>query len=631
MPRVQRSWKKTVSLGAAGTLVAGALVALSGATYADNTAAETTISEIQGEHHRSDLLDEQVTTTGVTTAVSESGYWIQDPDGDDDPRTSDGIYVFTTPDGTKPEVGQTVTVHGEVAEYRPGSADGPNLAITELTNASFEVADEQLAAPEPVRIGADGRQAPPQLVDAAADESGQAEPTDIEDPSTEFDPSRDAADFYESMEGMLVELRSPEVVGPTNSYGEITVVPADAATEKRTPNGGVRYGSYETPNTERVTVDAAVFDGSMPDANVGDTLAGSVSGPLHYDFGNYRVSPATAPEVADGGLRREEVPAAAEKELSVGTFNVENLDPGDPQSTFDRLGRTIVTNLAAPDVLTLEEVQDNTGPECDGSGQCDPDGVTDADETLTKLVNAISDNGGPEYEWRQISPEYDADGGQPSGNIRNVLLFRSDRGLEFVDRPGGDATTATEVVGQDGSPRLSASPGRIDPQHEAWQDSRKPLVGEFEWQGRTVFVIANHFASKGGDDPLFGRVQPPQRDSEQQRHQQAEVVHDFVRRILDVDPDAHVVVAGDINDFEFSRTTEILRGEDTLVDLPAEHTPAADRYSYVYQGNSQILDHILLSPATHETLQSYDLVRVNVEFADQVSDHDPQLARLILE
>ena len=56
-------------------------------------------------------------------------------------------------------------------------------------------------------------------------------------------------------------------------------------------------------------------------------------------------------------------------------------------------------------------------------------------------------------------------------------------------------------------------------------------------------MIANHFNSKGGDDPLFGRFQPPTRISEAQRHQQAHVVHDFVDQILAADPDANVVVA----------------------------------------------------------------------------------------
>ena len=62
----------------------------------------------------------------------------------------------------------------------------------------------------------------------------------------------------------------------------------------------------------------------------------------------------------------------------------------------------------------------------------------------------------------------------------------------------------------------------------ALANSRKPLAGEFRMRGKKVFVIANHFNSKGGDQPLFGRFQPPARVSEAQRHAQAQVVNDFV-------------------------------------------------------------------------------------------------------
>jgi predicted extracellular nuclease len=209
------------------------------------------------------------------------------------------------------------------------------------------------------------------------------------------------------------------------------------------------------------------------------------------------------------------------------------------------------------------------------------------------------------------------------------FLFRTDRGLSFIDRPGGDATTPTAVIDHPSGPRLSASPGRIDPENPAWADSRKPLAGEFRMRGRKVFVIATHFNSKGGDHPLFGRFQPPVRSSEVQRHQQAEVVHGFVDDILAADPHANVIVLGDINDFEFSETVDILEGEAlaTLMDS----LPKPERYSYVFEGNSQVLDQILVS---HNLLGlfdvDYDPVHVNSEFADQDSDHDPQVARLDL-
>lgn len=208
-------------------------------------------------------------------------------------------------------------------------------------------------------------------------------------------------------------------------------------------------------------------------------------------------------------------------------------------------------------------------------------------------------------------------------------MTRLDRGLSFIDRPGGDATKATTVIDHPSGPRLSVSPGRVDPLDPAWEDSRKALVGEFRMRSRKVFVIANHFASKGGDDPLFGRLQPPTRSSEVQRHAQAQVVNDFVDEILTADPHANVIVLGDINDFEFSETVEILEGGmlTTLMDT----LPKPERYSYVFEGNSQVLDQVLVSDSLLDSGIDYDPVHVNSEFADQASDHDPQVARLDLK
>jgi predicted extracellular nuclease len=105
-------------------------------------------------------------------------------------------------------------------------------------------------------------------------------------------------------------------------------------------------------------------------------------------------------------------------------------------------------------------------------------------------------------------------------------------------------------------------------------------------------------------------------------------VNGFVDEILAAEKNANVVVLGDINDFEFSETTAILEG-DELFSLP-RLLPQAERYSYVFEGNSQVLDQILLARRTLRFLRGYDVVHVNAEFADQASDHDPSVARLEL-
>jgi uncharacterized protein len=255
--------------------------------------------------------------------------------------------------------------------------------------------------------------------------------------------------------------------------------------------------------------------------------------------------------------------------------------------------------------------------------------VTDASVTWNTLIAAIQAAGGPTYEFRQIDPVDDQDGGEPGGNIRVGFLFRADRGVEFIDRPGGGSMTPTTVVAHPSGPRLSSSPGRVDPLNPAYESSRKPLVGEFRMRGKKVFVVALHLSSKGGDQPLFGRFQPPARSSEVDRHAQARSVNDFADEIFAVDPQANVIVLGDVNDFDFSETVQILEGGvlTTLMDT----LPAAERYSYVFEGNSQVLDQILVSNNLLGNFPiDYDPVHVNSEFADQASDHDPQVARINL-
>jgi predicted extracellular nuclease len=431
-----------------------------------------------------------------------------------------------------------------------------------------------------------------------------------------FDPGEDGIDFDESLEGMLVQLDDPIAVGPTNQYGETPVVgDRGALATPRSVRGGVvaTQGDF---NPERLVIDDTLAD--VPVANVGDVYPGAMRAVVDYAFGNYMLHPLTAPVREDGGLRREVTDAATGDQLAIASFNVENLDPTDSPDKFARLADILVHNLHSPDLVAVEEIQDD-----DGAGTAD---TTDASLTWRELIAAVQSAGGPAYDYRQIDPEYGTDGGEPGGNIRQGYLFRTDRALSFVDRPGGTATSDTTVVGNGKNAHLSASPGRILPRDPAFKASRKPLAGEFRWHNKPLFVVANHFNSKGGDDPLFGRRQPPQFPSETQRHQQATIVNDFVADLEAANPRANVVVLGDLNDFDFSRTLDILEG-DELVNL-MDLLPLAERYSYVYEGNSEVLDQILVSRPLLQGHPEYDSVHVNAEFADQASDHDPQVARL---
>jgi predicted extracellular nuclease len=358
----------------------------------------------------------------------------------------------------------------------------------------------------------------------------------------------------------------------------------------------------------------------VPPVNTGDAFTGPLNAVVDYAFGNYKYYPTSTPARIDRGLQREVTDAPRANQLAVASMNLENLDPTDPPDKFTRLASIVVDNLRSPDILAVEEVQDNNGA---------APGTTDATATFTEFIETIQAVGGPEYEFRQIDPgQGNPDGGEPNGNIRVGFLYRTDRDLEFVDRPGATSNTPNSVVATKKGAQLRYSPGRIKPDDPAFNSSRKPLAAEFRYRGRTVFAIANHFNSKGGDDPLGGRFQPPVESSTVQRHQQAKVLGGFVEDILEADPRAAIAVMGDFNDFQFSETLEILEGSG-LVNL-METLPENEQYSYVFDGNSQVLDQILVSKELLTPGPEYDSVHVNAEFADQASDHDPQIARLVV-
>ena len=597
-------------------------------TGSDRTTRFTTIGvtglrihDIQAASHLSPYEDEIVTRVpGVVTAVRGNGFYMQDDQPDDSDATSEGILVFT---GTRPALtpGQAVEVSGRATEFRqncentdppipcaPGDSAFDNLTITEIDFATV-YPGAATDAIEPLPVGEGGDEPPLRVYED--DALGNVEIGNVL-----FDPEEDGLDWHESHEGMLVEISNPEVVGLRPSFGELPVVSRGAA-ELRTPRGGIviREGDM---NPERFILDDVI--GTTPVAQVGDSLGESIVAIADYGFGDYLYYPTGNPKVTPGNLQREVTDPKRANQLAIASMNVENLDPKDPPSKFAQLADIVVKNLRSPDILAVEEVQDNDGST--DSGQ------TDAAGTYQAFIAAIHAAGGPLYAFRQVNPDDKTDGGEPGGNIRVGFLYRTDGDLAFVDRPGADADKANAVVPTRKGVALKYSPGRIDPTNEAFDDSRKPLAAEFLWKGRTVFAIANHFNSKGGDDPLGGRFQPPVEYSTVQRHKQATVVAGFVEEILEADPRAAVAVLGDLNDFQFSKTLRILEGAG-LANL-MKTLPENEQYSYVFDGNSQVLDQILVTKELLTPNPEYDSVHVNAEFADQASDHDPQIARLVV-
>ena len=94
------------------------------------------------------------------------------------------------------------------------------------------------------------------------------------------------------------------------------------------------------------------------------------------------------------------------------------------------------------------------------------------------------------------------------------------------------------------------------------------------------------------------------------------------------DPAAKLLVLGDLNDVPGSPTLEAAKG-GLLTDL-VETLPEPDRYTYVFDGQSEAIDHILVSPGLLAAVVETDIPHGNADLGGDASDHDPVLARFAL-
>ena len=80
-----------------------------------------------------------------------------------------------------------------------------------------------------------------------------------------------------------------------------------------------------------------------------------------------------------------------------------------------KIAAHIADHLHTPDILFVQEIQDDSGPR--------DDGVISANKTLRALAQAIKKASGDiEYDFVNVEPEDNKDGGAPGGNIRVAYL-----------------------------------------------------------------------------------------------------------------------------------------------------------------------------------------------------------------
>jgi len=544
-----------------------------------------TIMELQGEGHRSPYEGQPVLTSGIVTGVVSNGFYLQDPNGDGNVRTSDAIFVFTSTAPTV-AVGDAVSVSGTVAEFLP-SNDASNLTTTEINAPVVTIESHGNPLPAAVLIGPDGILPPTQAIE--------------DDGLAVFDPQQDGLDFYESLEGMLVTVEAPIAVGNTNSFGETWVVAGGGlGATGMNARGGITLspGDY---NPERIQIQSSsLYAGYTADHSQGDKLS-DVTGILSYSHNSYEVlvsQPVTV--VQDVTLGQETTSLAGDRNhLTIASYNIENASIADGQAKFNILASNIVYNLQAPDIIGLQEVQDADGPGAgsDLSGQV----------TAQLLIDAIKALGGPNYVYVEIAPTTpNSTGGQANGNIRPGFLYNADR-VTYVD----------------GSAHIIDAP--------AFNGSRKPLVADFLFNGQKVELIDVHFTSRLGSDPLEGAIQPASDAGDASRTAQGQAVAAYVNSALATDPALKIGVLGDFNGFYFEGAVGAIEATG-LTDLHRTLAPE-ERYSYYFDGNAQAIDHMIVSPNLFAGAQ-FDPVHLNAEFNTNTSrptDHDPIVGRFFIQ
>ncbi len=551
----------------------------------------TPICDIRGPGPWAAMAGRVVSVQGVVTGLSRHGFFIQNVRRGPHPQISDALFVFS-PKWPAP-IGALLEVSGKVRDYVKEDGGKP---VTQIRLENVRVLKQRGPQIKPFELTADNVPA-----DTAA-----------------------LATFLNGLEGMLVTIAAGQTfIAPSNPFGDYVLIldgkkPLEGV--RRTEQGGVlvehqnplrwypgfRLGNYEL----------------APRVNVGSKLLSRVTGPLNYRVEAFQVAVSHPIEV---GLN--EIPWCAGRlkteagHLTIMTMNGFNLDmhvesaervknPGQDidddwgDGRFLTLAKAVVEQANVPDIVALQEIQDNDGAELSL--------VVDASDTYQGLVRTIRQLCGVEYHWVDIPPGVGTDGGQPGGSIRNGFLYHPGR-VELLQE-------SVRLIGVD------------DP---AFEDSRKPLVTHFR-EKTTGFVLACvnvHLASKRHQRSIFAPEQPGFDARLPIRVRQAEIIAEQLAIMRGQGLDYYVT--GDFNDTEESQTLAAITA-DSSVNL-VKTLPAEQRYDYNHRGKLQVLMHGIVPKSMAGGRAGYEIIHGNEllgikpgQTTDKPSDHAYVLARIKL-
>ncbi|MGY6520001.1 MAG: Calx-beta domain-containing protein [Lysobacteraceae bacterium] len=597
-------------------------------TIENDDFALTPISAIHGEQIGSPLLGEPVVVEGIVTARRNNGFFVQTPDGqgDGNPATSEGLFIFTGNNNVPAEAanGNRVRVQGTVAEFLPaGTPD--QLPLVQLTGPVTTLLETGLALPAPVQL-------------TLAD----------------LDPGNDIA-YLERYIGMRVAAPDLQVIAPSlgstntntgtaSNNGVFQATHVDLPRPFREPGIGVLEltpfpDGVEPPvfdtNPERLRVQSNAQPGAESlQVSVGDRVEGIV-GVLDYGFRTYTLlpDPGTATVIEQAQVRNIE--PAGSHEIAVGTYNLFNLPASPNAQRLLKTSRAICEGMGAPAIVALQE---SFGP-----------------GAISALADAINQNlpgscpAGADYRF--IAPP------NPNGSIQLALLY--DVGLNAAGLPRAQLESF-ELVGV--ADRVDNPDGS-----QSVLNDRPPLVAEMTAStdsGETVglTVINVHQRSLIGVNSLAAGPSGWPTEGERVRDKRlrsALWLAGYLEQRQSDDPERPVLVLGDFNAFEFSdgfvdvlgiltgfpaAADEVLLHAGSPVQVPLLNlvltVPEDDRYSFVFDGSAQVLDHILANAATLERFEDVRMAyaRINADFAialfgdgespARASDHDPAVAFL---
>ncbi|WP_423922181.1 ExeM/NucH family extracellular endonuclease [Frigoribacterium sp. 2-23] len=592
--------------------------------------ATVAIAQIQGTTDTSPYVDRVVTTRGVVTAAYATGgingYYIQTPGtgGAIDLTThvaSDGMFVYSPSTASSVSVGDYIEVDGRVSEY---------FGLTQMTvtgAASLRKLDTPAAAVEPARVAI---------------------------PATVAQ--------RESLEGMLLAPQGDFTVADTyttNQYGEVVLAtgtkPLIQPTEVGRP-GSPEFATAVADNAaRRITLDDGQTtnfftnkDASLSYlSNTNPVTVGAAltfTKPVVMDYRNsaYKLQPTSVVtgDTAYADLPvafqniRTEAPRAVGGDVKLASFNVLNYFT----TTGDQLsGCTYYTDRAGAPVTV------NSG--CDARGAANAENLA---RQQAKIVTAITKLGADVVSLEEIENSARFGKDRDSALSTLVAALNAAAGSDVWDYPRSPAAqpanadvirlafiykkAVVETVGD--SHILIGS--------AAFSNARQPLAQAFKPVGgdadSTFVAIANHFKSKGSGSGTDADTGDGQGGSNGSRVNQANALVAFADEQKTAAGTDKVFLLGDFNSYTMEDPMEVLRTAG-YVDLK----PVADKYSYVFQGLSGSLDHVLASPTAAKAVTGVDIWNINsgegigLEYsrfnynvkqlyaADQfrASDHDP--------